>query len=63
MHFVDTKFVPKDITIAAKVQSWGTMYKIWFCPQECGKILEGAWLVVPSEEASGQINSTKYFTY
>jgi len=35
MHFVDTKFVPKDSTIAAKVESSETMYKIWFFLQGC----------------------------
>jgi hypothetical protein len=35
MRFVDTKFVPKYSTIAAKVESSETMYKIWFFLQGC----------------------------
>ena len=39
MRFVDTKFVPKYSTIAAKVESSETMYKIWFFLQGCNFFL------------------------
>jgi len=40
-YFVDTKIVPEDSTIAAKVQSWETIYNTdRFVSNVCGLYLE-----------------------